>query len=392
MTNRTPRVLLVTRNMPPLIGGMERLNWHIAQELSRYAQVRVVGPPGSAALAPCGIHVSEVGSAKMGPFLLRASLLAARIGRVWRPDIVLAGSGLTAPVAVIAAKLSGARFAVYAHGLDLTVDHAVYRRVWLPLIARSDHVVVNSRATRELAIRAGVQQDRIRVVHPGVDLPAASEIADPKELEVFRSRHELNSGEILISVGRLTRRKGILEFVRDVLPTIVARYPACKLLIIGDAPIHALAAATQSVESIEAAARDAGVLANLRFLGKISDEELSRVYQCADLHVFPVQNLPNDPEGFGMVAIEAAAHGVPTVAYRAGGVPDAVADKLSGRLVEAGDVAAFIEATLDLLEKPLPAENVRAFAQQFSWPRIGGQLADALGVPFSRAAARPESS
>ena len=54
-----PRVLLVTRNLPPLVGGMERLNWHMAEELAKAAEVRIVGPDGSAALAPAGIEGRE---------------------------------------------------------------------------------------------------------------------------------------------------------------------------------------------------------------------------------------------------------------------------------------------------------------------------------------------
>ena len=42
-------ILIVTRNLPPLVGGMERLNWHIADELSRHAEVHVIGPTGAAA-------------------------------------------------------------------------------------------------------------------------------------------------------------------------------------------------------------------------------------------------------------------------------------------------------------------------------------------------------
>ena len=391
VANRTPRILLVTRNLPPLVGGMERLNWHIARELSRYAEVHVLGPKGSASLAPEGIAIDEATSVKMGPFLLQAFFRCLRLARRWRPDIILAGSGLTAPIAVIVAKLSGAKAVVYAHGLDLTVDQAVYRRVWLPLIARAEKVIVNSSATRELALHAGVRGDRIRIVHPGVELPTTSEPRDLRDLAEFRRIHDLGPGKLLISVGRLTPRKGILEFVRDVLPGIVARVPQCTLVIVGDAPVHALAAASQSVESIQAVAREASVLANIRFLGKITDDELSIVYGIANLHVFPVQLRPNDPEGFGMVAIEAAARGVATVAYRVGGVPDAVAENRSGRLIEPGDALGFAAATIALLDQPLSSEDAKTFARRFAWDRIGRQLAGAIGlsVPIEDPASSP---
>jgi len=50
-----PRILIVTRNLPPLVGGMERLNWHMAHELSKVAEVRIVGPTDSATLLPAGM-------------------------------------------------------------------------------------------------------------------------------------------------------------------------------------------------------------------------------------------------------------------------------------------------------------------------------------------------
>src|SRR5690606_16356516 len=93
----SPRVLLITRNLPPLLGGMERLNWHIARELSAWSDVRIIGPEGSANLAPPGVSVDEVPLRPMWKFLIRALIVARRIARQWRPDFVLAGSGLTAP-------------------------------------------------------------------------------------------------------------------------------------------------------------------------------------------------------------------------------------------------------------------------------------------------------
>jgi len=366
------RILIVTRNLPPLTGGMERLNWHIALELARYAEIRVVGPLGSKALAPPNVFIDEVGSTKLGAFLWRSLIAAITICRSWRPTVVLAGSGLTAPMALLAAKLCGARSAVYAHGLDLTVGHLVYRLVWLRFIASADVVLVNSAATQHLALAAGVDKDRIWVVHPGVELPTAH------HGRANRSRFQIGNGKLLLSVGRLTRRKGILEFVTGALPIIVKRFPEVRFVIVGDVPAHALAASAQSISSIQEAAVRSGVGENVVFAGSISDGELSELYEAADLHVFPVRELANDPEGFGMVAIEAAAHGLATVAYRTGGVPDAVAEGRSGTLVEPGDDVSFASAVITLLERPLQAELARSFAQEFSWDRIGRKLVAAL--------------
>jgi phosphatidylinositol alpha-1,6-mannosyltransferase len=115
-----------------------------------------------------------------------------------------------------------------------------------------------------------------------------------------------------------------------------------------------------------------------RFLGELAqdDPELGAAYFAADVLVFPVQKRMYDNEGFGMVAIEAAAHGLPTVAFAVGGVTDAVADNVSGRLVAAGDNEAFSRAVIDHLKNTSSLGNgdITTFAAKFAWPRFGQRL------------------
>lgn len=374
-----PRILLLTRNLPPLVGGMEKLNWHLVAELAKVAEVRVVAPRGAANLAPPGVDVVEVALRPLWTFLLQVCWHALREGRRWRPGVVFAGSGLTAVPALLAARVSHASAGVYAHGLDLAVPHFFYRHLWFPALRRMDRVIANSGSTAKLAMRIGIVQSRIRVVHPGVELP--SRLPDASEIQSFRSEHGLGARPLLLSVGRLSARKGLREFVTLALPQIVASFPDVVLLVVGDAPNDALHAQAQTPESIYAAAGKVGVARNLKFLGTITDyDKLGAVYAAADVHVFPVRELPGDPEGFGMVAIEAAAHGLPTVAFETGGVTDAVSDGDSGCLVPPGDYVAFARAVVHILTKK--DDSCRsaciAFANRFAWPAFGEQIIDQL--------------
>ena len=366
-----PSLLLITRNFPPLWGGMERLNWHIADELTHAYEVTVIGPAGAAAQAPAGVTVIEVPLRPLWRFLLLATWRSLRAARRLHPAVVLAGSGLTAPMAWLAARRSGARCIAYVHGLDVTVPHPLYRAFWLPALRRMDCVIANSGATARLARDIGIATARIQIVHPGVVVPALDSIARAR----FRAAHGLGEhAPVLLSVGRLTVRKGLREFVSEVLPRIAAQRPDVQLVIVGDAPADALYAQAQSPAGIQAAADAAGVGEHVHFLGTRFGTELAEAYAGADVHVFPVRELPNDPEGFGMVAVEAAAHGLPTVAYATGGVVDAVAEDESGTLISPGDAEGFAAAVLRLLAQPLPAERVRAFAERFAWPRFGAAL------------------
>ena len=375
MTSQRPRILLITRNLPPLVGGMERLNWHIADELSRYADVQVIGPAGSAALKPERVELTEVPLRPLWRFLQASAWQAVRTARACKPDIVLAGSGLTAPAAWAAARATSARACVYLHGLDAAVQHPVYRALWHPAIRRMDTVIANSQPTAGLAQALGVDTQKLHIVHPGVQMPTAPQPA--AAVNAFRERYGLGDARVLLSIGRLTTRKGLREFVEQALPAIVRDAPDTVLAVIGDAPADSLHASVQTRASIQAVADAAGIGAHLRFLGVITDPvELACAYESAALHVFPVRSLPGDPEGFGMVAIEAAAHGVPTIAFATGGIVDAVAPGQSGHLVAPGDYPALAQAVLQVLADSPAAwkGSARAFAAQFAWPVMGQKL------------------
>lgn len=378
MSPTASRILLITRNFPPLWGGMERLNWHMAAELARRYTLTLIGPAGATAHSPPGVAVHEAPLRPLSRFLLVAAWRSLRSAWAVKPAVVLAGSGLAAPLAWMAARLGRARAIAYVHGLDITVSHSVYRLLWLPFLRRMDQVIANSHATAQLARRAGVRTERIVIVHPGVALPTPLSPAERLRLRMdFRAHHGLGEGPLLLSVGRLTARKGLREFVTEVLPRIVAMQPNLILGIVGEAPAYALHAHAQTPESIQAAADAVGVGAHVRFLGVIHDmAQLASAYYAADVHVFPVRDIPDDPEGFGMVAIEAAAHGLPTVAYATGGVVDAVSDGCSGDLITPGDYPGMANSVIKYLQGRSDATIVtcHTFAADFTWSKFGVAL------------------
>ena len=371
------RTLLITRNFPPLVGGMERLNLRMCEALARHGEVALVGPTGSRAFAPPDVATDEVPHRPLPRFLTGAFAAGWRKARTFAPDWVLAGSGLAAPHARFAARRAGARCAVYVHGLDLVAPHPVYQRLWLPAIRGADRVIANSRNTARLAEARGVPRDRLHVVTPGTDVFADHGMPAAQE----RASLQLGDGPVLLSVGRLTERKGLAEFVRDALPAIAAARPDVQLVVVGSDANDAVAAARGSERArILAAAERVGVARHLQLRGVVDDTTLDALYRHADLHVFPVRDLPGDVEGFGMVALEAAARGVPTLGYAVGGVPDAVEHGITGELVAPGDAAALAQATLAWLDRDraTTADACLAFAARNGWDTFERRLLDAL--------------
>lgn len=242
----------------------------------------------------------------------------------------------TALLAWVAARLLGAALVIYCHGSDVTgvaarsrLHHAIAKWVF----ARADLVAPNSAFLGELLeTRYNVSPDRVAVLSPGVDLTRFSPRARSRRL-----------GEILY-VGWLSRGKGVFQLVEAVRElgdrTVTLR-------IVGDGPERA---------TLQEAALAAGVRAE--FHGALRPTEVAAFLNHAAVVAMPSTN----PEGLGLVALEAMAAGALVVASSAGGIAESVIDGETGWLVPPGDVAALAAALADALSAAAAADASRRTA------------------------------
>ena len=365
----------MTRNLPPLIGGMERLNWHIADELSKDHDVSIISHTEAKTTAPQDTTFYGVPLNPLPIFLILAFFQTFWLCIIQRPDILFAGSGLTAPIAVFWAKIFRKKSIVYIHGLDIGTDNKFYNSLWIPCIRNATQVIANSSPTYDICLRKGIKKDKLSIIHPGVSYPAIS--INLGLVDQLKEQYQLQEKKVLISVGRLTQRKGLNEFIEHSFSQIVQAIPNTVLVIIGDTPSQSLNKNLQSKELILSTAKKHQIEHHIIFTGNISDDNiLSSFYYLADLHVFPVKHIPDDPEGFGMVAIEAAAHGTPTIAFATGGIVDAVQNHRTGYLVENKDYQDFTHKTIRFLkeESLISQQDCQTYAEKFAWYNLNSKF------------------
>ncbi|MEC9358131.1 MAG: glycosyltransferase [Pseudomonadota bacterium] len=193
-----------------------------------------------------------------------------------------------------------------------------------------DAVLAISNGVRDALRASGVSQ-AIEVVRSSVD-PAPWREPAPRE-EFLRS---FNLDETVITVGvvaQLITRKGH-HVLLQALPPLVARHPNLRVLCFGQGPRR---------EALEAEAHELGLAELVRFVGFHKD--LSRWMGHFDLLAHPALM-----EGLGVTLLQAAAAGVPVIACRAGGMPEAVRDGVNGILVPPGEVDPLREALARLLD------------------------------------------
>jgi glycosyltransferase involved in cell wall biosynthesis len=319
-----PRVLFLTRKYPPMIGGLETLSYNLT---TGYA-----GPKTIVALGRLQRHLVW--------FLPYASLKVLLTGHQY--DVIHVGD----PMLTFAGRIGRAIWCkpvvMCVHGLDLVYGSKLYQ-AYLKAFMYADTYVAISAATRQLAESKGLYPVTIITIGVSRDFFGIQRRADA-DAEVAAAR---KGRLVLMTTGRLIPRKGVAWFVTNVLPRLDVLY-----VVVGGGRDH---------ERIKQAAVDAGVTDKLLLIWQPEQQRLYEIFASADVFVMPNIPIPNDVEGFGIVGIEAAAAGLPVVASRLEGIPDAVADGESGILVEPENADAYV-ATIEKLAAD-PAARV-AFGEK----------------------------
>jgi phosphatidylinositol alpha-1,6-mannosyltransferase len=236
----------------------------------------------------------------------------------------------------------GPPYIFWAHGEDVTVglSSRQYALTMRQVYRHASAAIANCHNTARLIESTGWHRNHVRVVYPGVDSLRFNPDADVDNL---RSRFAARGELLLLSLSRLQPRKGH-ELVLRALPRLLRDMPGIRYVIVGEGGerprLEALAKDLQL---------DRGVV---HFTGEVPELEVPAYYAACDVFVLPTRVTPPDFEGFGLVFLEAAAAGKPSVGGRNGGVPEAVAEGETGMLVGGEDVDELARALRSLCESP----------------------------------------
>jgi phosphatidyl-myo-inositol dimannoside synthase len=341
------RALFVSRSYPPAIGGMARFSYSLGSELEK------IGPSWTIA--------NGLGKRALPLFLPYSLATAVLVSKKRGISLVHLGDALMAPLGLAVKKLTGLPVTVTVHGLDLTFDNVVYQAALDRTLYQLDRIMAVSSSTRDICLdRWPRVEDRVIVIPNGVENPG--EAPDQHKLSVELEKF-LNGKRVLLTVGRLVERKGVRWFVR------------CVLSLLDDDTVLVVAGEGAERESIKREAVNRGLEGRLLLLGRVSVPMLDALFARADIFVMPNIVVPNDVEGFGLVALEAAARGLPVVAADLQGIPEAIHDGANGFLVKPGDEKSFAAKVQFLLHLNAQARcelstKTRSYTVDvFSWRR-----------------------
>lgn len=365
---RQPVLLLGAEWFTELPGGLNRYVRDLHGELERRGarpRALVIGPaPGAPPSVRAAGRWDEPLALRLRRFARAASELAEGAA------LVDAHFALYAFWPVVIGKLRGVPLVVHfqgpwaeesiAHreaalrvGIKRLVERSVYRRA-------SEVVVLSGSFKRILVERYGITPWRISVVPPGVDL---SRFTPGSKKHARRRLRIPASAWVAFTARRLVPRMGLDVLLRAWAQIVREARRDALLFIAGEGWCR---------EDLESLAEDLGLRSSVRFLGRLSEDDLVCWYKACDVCLLPSTAL----EGFGLVVLEALACGAPVVVTDAGGLPEALSGLDPGLVVAAGNPSALADRLLAALDgsSPLPgADSCRRYAEGFPWDKAASR-------------------
>lgn len=375
------KILLITYYFPPQIGGGEGYLYNIYRRLPIDKLVVLADDKGG----DDQIQFDKEQSFK----IYRSNFFSGKFKPTWRPMIKLVKNIIQKEkIAIIhfghyahyvlLARILKMSYLVYIQGTDLTSYSSSWFGRWLMKsnLRPAELIITNSHFLEDKIAVSGIDVNKIKVMHPGLDLEQYDFTQHQKKatavvggLKLCRSfgamftgttrfdimnYHTSENAKIILSVGRLVKLKGF-DLVISVLPRILKQIPNAVYVIVGEG---------EERENLQRLAVEQGVENKVIFTGEIRDKkELSKYYASADVYVGP-----SLAEGFGIVFLEARAFGLPIVASDVGGVREAVGDR--GVLIEVNDLDGLAQNIIKVLSQ----ENKHQPGIGFGWEEKAEKL------------------
>ena len=348
--------LIVTRNFPPDLGGMQNLMEGLSNALLNHGPVKVFADYSDNSEIydqNSKLNIQRVAGLKIFRKYRKANLikefieqneLRASFFDHWKSIENIENEML---------KKNKSFCLIHSKEINHPVGSSLHKRV-LNALAKADHVIANSRFTKELAMKLGVKN--VTVINPGCNYP----IPVNDEAKSFANEVYGQSSPKLITVSRLDGRKShqnILMTIKNLLP----RFPKLKYVSIGDGDER---------KNLEKLKRELKLDNNVKLIFSSTEQEKVALLEKSDVFVMPSVVYKKSVEGFGITYIEAASYGTPSIGGIYGGEGDAIKSGQTGYLCNGNDLNALYDTLSKILLNDHYKElgtNALNFSKNFSW-------------------------
>ncbi len=345
------KTLLLTENFPPKEGGSGRWFWELYSRLPNDKVLIVANdtPEGrefdkthELDIVRIELESTEWGLASTKGLGFYWETIRKVLKLIKEHDIEEVHCGRVIPEGVIARALkllAGARYNCFVHGED--VETAATSREHSLLVKNvcknASMLICNSENTANIVRKLGFDSgSKCEVLHPGVDT-SRFEVAAPDTS--FRQKMGWSGKRVLLTVGRLQRRKG-QDFLIKSMPALLKEFPDLFYAVVGRGECY---------DELISLVDQHKLHDNVCVYPNMDDEALIKCYQQCDIFILPNRTIDNDIEGFGMVLVEAQVCGKPVIAGDSGGTRETMNIGKTGHIIDCGSTENLLNGLSPIL-------------------------------------------
>ncbi|EKE11297.1 MAG: Glycosyl transferase, group 1 family [uncultured bacterium] len=353
------RILFISRAYPPVVGGIENQNYELSVWLGKIADVKIIANKRGRKFLPL-----------FAPYALLYTLW-----NLQKYDAILIGDGVLSFLSWFVKKISKKPVISVIHGLDVNYGSAsldvwyekflifVYQKLWVKsFLPTLDLFIAVGNETVSVLRGKNIPGEKIAFIPNGIDIEKYKGGFFRTDLEKFLGEN-LQGKKVIMTSGRLAKRKGAAWFVRNVMPKLADNI---LYIIAGDGP---------DKKNIASAIQETGLSHRIKAIGYMGDPVRDMFFHTCDIFVQPNIKVPGDMEGFGISVIEAAYCGIPVIASNLEGLKDAIKNEKNGFLIESGDIDGYVKKINELLDDEKYRKDFGQKARQYvidhlSWEHV----------------------
>ena len=350
--------LILTRNFPPEIGGIQNLMYGLTKSLSKLNIVKVFADYHENYLGfdnNVNFSIERIGGPKLLRKYRKSYLINEFIKNNKNVSCIIADHWKSLELINTSKKKI-----CLIHSKEINHEKGSRQNKRLTDILNNvDHVISNSIFTKNLAINMGVNENKIDVINPGVD--AVKEISK-KDLDQAEKIFNGKSNR-LITVSRFDKRKNH-EKVIMAIRNLKELYPNIIYICIGYG---------DEEENLKKLVNELNLNNHVIFLKNVETELKNALIFKSNIFVMPSIIHNKSVEGFGIAYIEAAQYGIPSIGGKDGGASDAILHEKTGLICDGNNLEE-IYSSIDKMLKNHKykeyGEEAKKFSENFYWDKI----------------------
>ena len=354
--------LIVTRNFPPEIGGIQSLMGGLSLNLVNHGPVKVFAYECNNSEkydSKSLLKIERVKGIKLFRKYRKANLvnnyirensnIRAIITDHWKSLELLKTDLL---------KKTKTFCLLHSKEINHELNSSINKRI-IQSTNKANFLIANSNFTKNLALRVGLNSEKIHIIHPGISKPNIIE-------EEFKNKAEAifkNNFPRIITVARLEKRKGhdkILMTIKNLKPI----FPNIKYVSIGSG---------DEENNLFKLSKELSLEKEVTFLKNIDEKLKLALISSSNLFLMPSRIEKKSVEGFGISFIEAASYGTASIGGKDGGESDAIKHNETGLICDGNDLNSIYESTSNFFKNDSFKKfeiNSKKFSENFHWNKI----------------------